>query len=253
MNFFQSDQVKLAYLDEGAGLPVILIHGFASNIATNWVNTGWVGHLKKAGYRVIAIDNRGHGQSEKLYDPEAYAAPLMAEDIRRLLDHLEFRDAFILGYSMGARISAFLTLSHPQRVKRVVFAGLGINMVRGLGGAGPIAKALEAPSLDEVTNETARTFREFAESTGSDLKALAACIRATREKITRENIATISKPVLVVVGTEDVIGGSAEELAKLIPNGEHVDLVGRDHMKAVGDRVFKEAVVEFFARDLSYE
>lgn len=251
MKYFNSDGIKLAYLDEGEGAPVILIHGFASNIATNWVNTGWVSHLTRAGYRVVAIDNRGHGQSEKLYDTAVYEAPMMAEDVRRLMDHLGFREPYLLGYSMGARIAAFFTLKYPNRVKRVVFAGLGINMVRGLGGAGPIAKALEAPSLNDVANETARTFREFAESTNSDLKALAACIRASREKITREHIAGIARPVMVVVGTKDVIGGSARELAELMPSGEYLELENRDHMKAVGDREFKSAVVEFFNRDVA--
>ncbi len=88
MQTFNSDGVEIAYLDEGTGDPVLLIHGFASNVATNWVDTGWVKSLTGAGYRVIAYDNRGHGHSEKLYRLEDYGAPIMAEDARRLLDHL---------------------------------------------------------------------------------------------------------------------------------------------------------------------
>lgn len=245
MQAFDSDGVEIAFLDEGEGAPILLIHGFASNIATNWVDTGWVRTLHRAGHRVIAIDNRGHGASEKLYDPDKYPSPEMAEDARRLLDHLGLERADIMGYSMGARISAFLAIRHPQRVRSAVFAGLGINMVRGVGGAGPIAKALEAPSIDDVTNDTARTFRAFAESTGSDLKALAACIRASRDKITPEELATISTPVLVAVGTRDVIGGSATALAELIPGAEALEIEGRDHMKAVGDRQYKDGVLAF--------
>ncbi len=203
MKSFDSDGIKIAYIDEGEGDPVLLIHGFASNIATNWVDTGWVGVLTRAGRRVIAIDNRGHGRSEKLYDPEKYAASLMAQDAGRLLDHLEVSRADVMGYSMGARITAFLTMTRPDTVRSAIFAGLGINMVRGLGGAGPIASALEAPSIDDVTNETARTFRAFAEATGSDLLALAACIRASRDKITPEALAQIEVPVLVAVQGRD--------------------------------------------------
>lgn len=253
MDHFDSDGVDIAFLDTGRGSaggddkpPVMLIHGFASNVETNWVNPGWVTFLRRAGYRVIAFDNRGHGQSQKLYDLVDYSAPLMAEDARRLLDHVGVAKANVIGYSMGARISAFLALTHPDRVANVVFGGLGINMVRGMAGTGPIARALEAPSIDDVTNPTARTFRAFAEQTKSDLRALAACIRSSRAPITAEMVGEIAAPVLVAVGDEDVIGGSAEELAKLIPGAKAFTILGKDHNRAVGDRTFKSEVLAFF-------
>ncbi|MHA1573804.1 MAG: alpha/beta fold hydrolase, partial [Alphaproteobacteria bacterium] len=127
MHTFDSNGVEIAYVDEGAGDPVLLIHGFASNVATNWIDTGWVQTLTAAGRRVIAFDNRGHGRSAKLYSTDDYGAPLMAEDARRLLDHLNIEAADIMGYSMGARISAFLAIAHPQRARSLVFAGLGFN------------------------------------------------------------------------------------------------------------------------------
>jgi pimeloyl-ACP methyl ester carboxylesterase len=250
---FDSDGVRIAFIDEAPSAdgvaavrdPVLLIHGFASNMTMNWISTGWVEVLRNAGYRVIAFDNRGHGQSEKLYDLAQYGAPLMAEDARRLLDHLGIARAHVIGYSMGARIAAFLSLAHPERVARIVFGGLGINMVRGMAGTGPIAHALEAASIDDVTNPTARTFRAFAEQTKSDLKALAACIRSARAPLTAEAIAKIASPVLVAVGDRDVIGGSAQDLAKLIPSAEAFVIPNRDHMKAVGDAAFKTEVIRF--------
>jgi pimeloyl-ACP methyl ester carboxylesterase len=245
---FESDGIEIAYTDAGAGDPVLLIHGFASNIATNWGSTGWVRFLTEAGYRVVAIDNRGHGASAKLYDTALYSAPLMAEDARRLLDHLGIARADVMGYSMGARITAFLAIHHPERVRSAIFAGLGVNMVRPMAGTGPIAHALEADSIDAVGNATARTFRAFAEQTGGDLKALAACIRGARDPITPEALARLTMPVLVAVGSDDVIGGSAHELAKLIPGAQALEITGRDHMKAVGDRVYKQGVLEFLMR-----
>lgn len=248
MPSFESDGVSIAYMDEGAGEPILLIHGFASNVATNWRDAGWVRTLQASGRRVVAFDNRGHGRSEKLYEPERYGAPIMAEDARRLLDHLGIEKADVMGYSMGARIAAFLLLKHPQRVRSVVFGGLGINMVRGMVGSGPLAKALEARSIDDVTNDTARSFRAFAEATGSDLAALAACMRGPREKVTPEQLAGIRVPILVAVGTEDVIGGSGAELVALIPGAKLLDIEGRDHMKAVGDAGFKQGVLDFLAQ-----
>jgi len=245
MQSFDSDGVRIAYLDEGEGEPILLIHGFASNVAANWIDPGWVKTLTQAGRRVVAYDNRGHGQSDKLYDPALYGAPAMAEDARRLLDHLGLERADVLGYSMGARIAAFLVFAHPARVRSAVFGGLGIHMVRGMVGSGPLAHALEAPRIEDVTNATARSFRVFAEQTGSDLKALAACMRGPREKVPAETLGKIGVPALVAVGSEDVIGGSGAALAELIPGAQFLDIAGRDHMKAVGDSQFKQGVLDF--------
>ena len=254
MNTFLSDGVEIAYLDTGgpgsAGeAPVVLlIHGFASNVATNWVQTGWVRPLTDAGYRVVAFDNRGHGASQKLYALEDYGAPIMAGDAFRLLAHLGIAKAHVVGYSMGARIAAFLLINHPGQVKSAVFGGLGVNMVRGMKGRGDdIAEALEAQSLDDVKGDGPRMFRAFAEQTKSDLKALAACMRSARHPITAEALSRVTCPVLVAVGTDDAIAGSAAELAALIPGARAYDIVGRDHNKAVGEKGFKAAVVEFIA------
>jgi pimeloyl-ACP methyl ester carboxylesterase len=248
MERFQSDGVEIVYLDEGQGDPVLLIHGFASNVATNWVDPGWVRTLTAAGRRVIAYDNRGHGQSEKLYDPAPYGAPAMAEDGRRLLDRLGVECADVMGYSMGARIAVFLALAHPKRVRSLVLGGVGINLVHGLVGAGPLARAFEAPSIDDVTNDTARSFRAFAEQTKSDLKALAACLRGPREKITPDMLATVTTPTLIATGSKDVIAGPGAELAALIPGAQFLAIEGRDHMKAVGDRRFKQGALDFLTR-----
>jgi pimeloyl-ACP methyl ester carboxylesterase len=245
---FDSDGVCIRFIDEGAGDPVLLVHGFASSVKHNWLDPGWVGLLRRNGYRVIAYDNRGHGESEKLYTPQAYQPSAMMEDARRLLDHLGIVRADVMGYSMGARLTAFLALAHPQRLRSAIFGGLGGNMIRPMAGTGPIAQALEAGSMDEVVNPTARTFRAFAEKTGSDLAALAACIRGSREPISREMVAKIACPVLVATGSEDVIGGAAEELAELIPGAQALPIPRRDHMLTVGDRVYKEGVLAFLAR-----
>ena len=248
MPSFSSAGVGIAFLDEGEGPPILLIHGFASNKLVNWQYPSWVKTLLEAGYRVIAVDNRGHGESEKLYDSKAYPATEMAEDAKRLLDHLQIDKAAVMGYSMGARIAAFLSLKYPERVTCAVFGGLGINMVHGVGGAQQIIDALLADDVAAITSQTGQAFRKFADQTKSDRRALAACMAASRQKISAEDIATLQVPALVAVGTEDTVGGSAQELADLIPNAEALPIPGRDHMVAVGDKVYKEGVLEFLER-----
>jgi pimeloyl-ACP methyl ester carboxylesterase len=242
---FTHDGVEIAFLDEGAGEPVVLIHGFASNKEVNWVAPSWVATLTGAGRRTIALDNRGHGASSKLYDPAAYHSAIMAEDVRALLDHLALPRADIIGYSMGARIAAFLALAHPDRVRSATLGGLGDRLVEGVGLPEAIADALEARSLADVKDPVAYMFRAFAEQTKSDLRALAACMRGSRQTLSRAEAARIAVPVLVAVGSKDQIAGSPEPLAGLIPGARALVIPDRDHMLAVGDRVFKSAELEF--------
>ena len=250
MHKFNSDSVEIAFDDVGQGEPVLLIHGFASNGRVNWVDTGWVKTLVDAGFRVITIDNRGHGESEKLYNPDLYSAAEMAEDGKRLLDHLKIERAHVMGYSMGARIAAFLAIGHPSRVGCAIFAGLASRMITGVGGGAEIAQGLEASSLLDVTDVQARAFRIFAEQTRGDLKALAACIKSSRVKITETMLATITAPVLVVVGEKDDVAGAPGPLVAAISGAKAVTLPNRNHMNAVGDRTYKEVVLTFLKAHL---
>lgn len=245
---FQSEGLDIAYIDEGAGEPILLIHGFASNMTVNWRSTGWIDTLKRDGRRVVAFDNRGHGASAKLYDPESYRPGLMARDAANLIDCLGIARADVMGYSMGARIAAFLALDQPDRVRSAVFGGMGMAMVEGMGSEEQIASALEAPSLDALAGNAYRIYREFAEQTGADLKALAACIRGSRETVGPERLAQLAVPVLVAVGTRDAVAGSGDGLARLIPTAQALDIPGREHLPATGDKVFKAGVLEFLAR-----
>ena len=247
MPSFLSDGISLSYEVFGEGKPVLLIHGFASNIEINWVSTGWVDTLTAAGYRVIALDNRGHGKSQKLYDPNLYFAHEMADDARRLLDRLGIERLPILGYSMGARIAAFLALQSPGRVSRAVFGGMGINLVTGLSDSEAIISALTAESLAEVTDRSGRQFRIFAEHSGADRAALAACMINSREPMPEAEVRQIAAPVLVAVGEEDEMAGSPDPLAALLPRGTAFTIPRRDHMRATGDPAFKAAALAFLA------
>jgi pimeloyl-ACP methyl ester carboxylesterase len=244
---FRHGKVEIAFLDEGEGEPIVLVHGFASNRQVNWVHPGWVSTLVGAGSRAIALDNRGHGQSSKLYDPADYHTERMVEDVVALLGHLGLARADLFGYSMGARICAFLAAHHPTRARSLILGGLGIHLVDGVGLPEEIALALEAPRSD-VTDPVGRQFRVFAEGTKSDLRALAACIRGSRQTLPREEAAKIRAPTLIAVGTKDSVAGSAQALGAIIPGAQALDIPGRDHMLAVGDKAFKAAVLNFLER-----
>jgi pimeloyl-ACP methyl ester carboxylesterase len=248
MPSFHNGAVEIAYLDEGEGDPIVLVHGFASSKNVNWVYPTWVSELKKHNRRVIALDNRGHGDSTKLYDLEQYSIGAMAGDVRALMAHLGIARADMMGYSMGARITAYLAYSHPDIIRSAIFGGLGIGLIKGGGPGENVALALEAASLDDVTDPVGRTFRAFADQTRSDRRALAAALRGSRRLMTNDEAASINVPVLIAVGTTDDIAGSAQALQQVIPGSQVLEIPNRDHMRAVGDRVYKEGVLDFLSR-----
>jgi pimeloyl-ACP methyl ester carboxylesterase len=248
MSFLKRPDGEIFFIDEGQGPPIILIHGFASNHAVNWVNPLWVKVLVDAGRRVIAIDNRGHGRSTKFYRPEDYTMAAFVADTLALFDHLSINRADVMGYSMGARITSFLARAAPERMARIILGGLGDRIVTSAGLPLGIAEALEAANAEHIAHPGYRMFRKFAEATQSDRAALAACVRGARESQTIDALGAIEVPVLVCVGEKDEIAGDGAALATLFQKGEFLAIPGRDHNLAVGDKVYKNGVLAFLER-----
>ena len=250
LNMTNPDGIRLAYLDEPAtgpdrDEPILLIHGFASSHAVNWVFPTWVKTLTGDGRRVILYDVRGHGRSDKPYEVDAYEIRTLAADALALMDHLGLGRIDVMGYSMGARIAAFLQRLAPERVRSLVLGGLGMGLVEGGTLPMGIADAMDAPALESLTDPHQRMFRAFADATKSDRRALAACIRGARALMPADEVAEIACPTLVAVGTHDDIAGDPVGLAALMPQATAFDIEGRDHNKAVGDKTYKTAVLEF--------
>ncbi|MEP6751775.1 MAG: alpha/beta fold hydrolase [Candidatus Dormiibacterota bacterium] len=240
---FDSDGVRLHFELHGpeGGHPIVLVHGFASDYQLNWGGTRWQETLTKAGHRVIGLDCRGHGSSDKPHDPAAYALEMLAGDVRRLLEHLEIETANYLGYSMGAKIGMQAMLDFPKRLGRVVLGGIGWG--GAFRAAGAIAKALRGGPIE---SPMAKTFFDFAVARPSnDLEALAACILGPQPEPDPAGLAAIKNPVLVVDGDQDDIVTGVDRLIESIPTAKLVMVAGRNHMSAVPSGEFKKAALEF--------
>jgi pimeloyl-ACP methyl ester carboxylesterase len=245
---FSHDGFNLRYetwRDDAGKTPVLLIHGFASNLDVNWVGPSWIKTLTDAGYPVIAFDHRGHGKSTSSRNAYDYTPQKMAGDALALLDHLGVNQAHFMGYSMGARVSAFAALMQPRRVTSLCFGGLGMALIEGAGFWGPVHDALITDDMASITDPRALMFRKFADQTQSDRMALGACIEGSRINMTIGQAAGIIEPTLIAVGTKDDLAGSAIELAAVMQNAQVFDIIGRDHMLAVGDRTFKTRYLSF--------
>jgi pimeloyl-ACP methyl ester carboxylesterase len=240
------DGVRVAYDVVGDGAPVLLIHGFAASRVQNWKNPGWYETLTGAGYQVIAMDCRGHGESDKPHEPAAYDHDFMAADAVAVIRATGSAQVLLMGYSMGGFISMRLLLDHPDLLKKVVIGGVGETYLHGqLEQRSAIADALVEPDRDKITDQTAKAFRIFAEQSGKDLLALAACMRGNRKSYSAADLAGSTRPVLVVCGETDTLTGPPGPLAAAFADGRAVTVAQRDHMTTVGDKVYKRAVLEF--------
>ena len=249
---FLSDGVRIALSTSRRGRrlhePNVLIHGFASNYRINWVDPRWVETLSKAGRRVVAFDNRGHGDSEKLYDPLAYRSEAWRAT-RRTSSITSNREGRRDGLFRGGAHASSSRSPDPERVRALILGGLGDRLVQGRRPAARHRRGDGAASLDALSDPTQRMFRAFAERTNSDLAALAACIRGSRQTLERGGGRSASTcPTLVAVGTRDEVAGDPHRLAAMFPRGEALEIPGRDHNLAVGDKVYKAGVLAFLAR-----
>jgi pimeloyl-ACP methyl ester carboxylesterase len=249
------DGVRIAWESVGSGPAVLLVHGFGSSRAQNWRAPGWYQTLSEAGYRVVAMDCRGHGESDKPHVSSGYGHDEMAGDVLAVMDAAALRETFLMGYSMGGFISIHVLIQHPERVKKLIIGGVGASYLDSAQNnrdrvADPkvraqIAGALLVDDPKTIANPTARDFRAFADQPGKDRFALAACMQAPPKNLPREILATGQKPVLVVCGEKDNLTGPPETLAAAFPNGRALTVPNRDHMTTVGDKVYKAAVLEF--------
>lgn len=228
---------------------IVLVHGFASHGVHNWVATGFAKELRAAGRRVIHMDCRGHGRSDKPHDPAAYSIDVMAADVEELLRYANARVVDLMGYSMGARISLRVLERGRARLRSVVLGGVGESVLRPFANTA-LATAFKAPDAASIQDPGARAFRRFAESVGNDIAALAAVQAGHAASFMPADTAALAQvkiPVLVIAGSKDVLVGSPQKLADLIPGARAVVVPDEDHLSAPASAAMKRAVLEFLA------
>lgn len=250
MGSFIHDGVTIAYDDlEPAGPPertVVLIHGFSSNRNEGWKRTGWYAAFERRHMRVIALDQRGHGESAKLYEAQDYTRAKLAGDVAALMDHLGVRRADVFGYSMGTRTALGLAMAAPERVSNLILGGIGEKLLQPSPDRGSImADAMLEEDPGKITNEMLRSFRQFADEQGEDRKALAAVVQAMNLPLDHDAMGRLAMPVLVVAGRGDEGAGDPEGLARIFPHGHGVWVPGCDHFSAIPHALTKAAVFDF--------
>lgn len=250
MRYFRSRGLRLAYHQEGKGVPVLLVHGFAATHQANWILSGWDIALTGAGFQVIIPDGVGHGESDKPHIADTYKLDLMAQDLIALLDYLGQEQVHIMGYSMGAMIALIATTLWPERFARVIAAGVGENLLHSQQDTQLVVEALLTENPADIRNTNAAAFRRFADSNHQDRQALSLCFAAARAPFPVNILSRIRNPVLVISGDADQIAGAPTPLAELIP-GAKVELVlGCDHLTTVASPQYKKTVINFL-RDVS--
>jgi pimeloyl-ACP methyl ester carboxylesterase len=244
-----SDGTGIAYDCLGEGPPVVLIHGFGANRKITWANTGWYDTLIKAGHKLIAVDCRGHGESDKPHDPEDYDEGRMAMDIIAVLVDLEIPETDVMGYSMGGQLAIRLMHDAPGRVRRAILGGIGENYFRfSQEMVEAIANGLLAKDPSKIADPVAREFRTFCERAGDDLAAMAACIRRPRRIFSPEDLHNLAQKILVVCGEQDDIATSPQILTRAFSDASTLLVPKRNHHSTVGDRTYKDAAVTFLAK-----
>ncbi|MBM7831742.1 pimeloyl-ACP methyl ester carboxylesterase [Agromyces cerinus] len=226
---------------------VLCVHGFASSCRDNWVSTGWVRDLTRAGYRVLGIDQRGHGASDKPHEASAYGMDAFVDDITTVLDTYLLDTVLYAGYSLGARVGWQVAVQVPDHVERAVLGGIpdGRPLARLQIAEARAFAEYGTPVEDQVT----RNYVTLAERVaGNDLLALVALAEGMRLGDADPDVAHPPlQPILFATGSEDAILAQSKLLARATPNGTFVELPARHHFNAPGSRVFRESALGFFA------
>ncbi|GGG41277.1 alpha/beta hydrolase [Dokdonia pacifica] len=240
--FSSFDGTTIAYVDEGEGTPIVLIHGFI-NDASSWNGTVIKKQLLDLGYRVIIPDLRGNGLSEKPTDEKSFQDNAEIKDLKALLNHLHIESTIALGYSRGAIVLA-KWLTEDPRISKAIIGGMGLDFSNPDWDKRIIFERafLGLDPLNEMT-EGAVT---YAKSKNADLKILGWSQRY-QPVTSKKELSEIKIPTLIIAGDQDTDNGNPKELAELIPNATLIIIPG-DHNTTYRKEPFATAVMRFLKK-----
>lgn len=245
-----TDNVRIATYEFGDpnGRPVVLVHGFASGGLLNWHHSGWTRVLGRAGFRVIAIDQRGHGASSKPHSSDAYTMPLLVNDLLDVLDTFLLDETLFVGYSLGARVGWQACLDLPGRITRAVLGGIpdGDPLTRFRTDEARECLATGAAPADKLT---AAYVKMASGIRGNDLAALISLVEGMRGGAQPDPANPPQQPVLFATGSEDSILEKSRALASSAPDGTFYEIPGRNHFNAPTSKDFRAAALDFLSAD----
>ena len=244
-NYFEADDgIRLAWREIGSGRPLVLLHGFLSDAATNWIRYGHAEAVAAEGFRVVMLDFRGHGASDRPHDTRYYPVDRLTRDGHALVRHLDLGEYDLGGYSLGARtVSRMLATGATPR--RAIIAGMGLEGLTDTGRrAGHFRNILE--NLGRHERGSPEWLAEaFLKTTGGDPVALLGIIHASADTPI-EALRGFTLPVQVLCGVDDRDNGSAPALAEVLPDATLSEVPG-GHMSAVVKRELGDAMAAFLA------
>ncbi len=241
-NYFSSfDGTKIYYEVRGKGKPVLLVHGFIVN-SNSWKGTALYSDLLNNGYKVILLDMRGNGKSDKPHDTLAYENDAEAKDIMLMMDLLKITSYSVVGYSRGSIITARM-LVLDKRVRSAVLGGMGADFTNPEWPRRKMFyRALMGDSVPELKGAI-----DYVKQQKFDQLALA-YLQKGQPSTSKEQLGEIKQPVLVISGDKDADNGSAAELAKLLPNSSLATTPG-SHNNAASTPEFSNAILKFLKRN----
>lgn len=251
MPYCKNKDISIYYEQHGKGEPVILVHGIAVSFKYNFSNFSWVDKLTDNNMRVVGLDLRAHGLSDKPLDPSSYGTHNLTSDILAVMDELKIKRASIIGYSLGSALTLHLIHSHPDRFSRAVLVATGDSLF-GLTSSSALKQssidlflAISSDTYPHHLPEHIAAYWNFVNQSGANRQALLALLKGDTQHLSIEDISSIDTPTMIISGGKDLVLGQGVKLAEKLPESVYLEFKEADHFSLAAITDVKNAIVDF--------